>query len=87
MYQLGLYAKVWPEVAAYRASGGLMECAGRVHCPVAAIHGDYDPHPADAVRVIPNVEFHLLANCGHLPWLERHAAGQFYRLVEESLVE
>jgi pimeloyl-ACP methyl ester carboxylesterase len=47
-----------------------------IECPVVAIHGDYDPHPADGVRiplsnVLKDFRFILLGKCGHVPWFER----------------
>jgi pimeloyl-ACP methyl ester carboxylesterase len=53
---------------------------------VTAIHGDYDPHPADGVRIplearLPDFRLILLRHCGHTPWRERQAKTEFYRLL------
>jgi pimeloyl-ACP methyl ester carboxylesterase len=70
---------VWGEAAALRTSGELLRQAARVRRPVLAIHGDYDPSPAEGVReplarvLTSPFEFILLENCGHTPWLERAA--------------
>src|SRR5207247_2078246 len=45
-----VFQSVWGEAAELRRTGGLMELARRVSCPVTAIHGDWDPHPAAGVR-------------------------------------
>jgi len=55
-----------------------------------AIHGDYDSHPAEGVRdtlndVLADFEFILLKRCGHMPWLEREARDEFFRLLSEQL--
>ena len=85
-----VYDQVWAEVRALRASGELVALGRRIRCPVVAVHGDYDPHPADGVRlplapVLADFRFTLLERCGHLPWLERHAREPFYELLERVL--
>jgi len=57
---------------------------------VVAIHGDYDPHPAEGVQkplsaLIEEFRFVLLKKCGHTPWLERQAQEEFYKVLEEEL--
>ena len=58
--------------------------------PVTAIHGDYDPHPAQGVqdplsRTLKRFTFILLKNCGHTPWIERAAREEFYAVLEREL--
>ncbi len=45
-YQVDIFQSVWKEAAELRRSGKLLELAKCIKCPVVAIHGDYDPHPA-----------------------------------------
>ena len=57
---------------------------------MVAIHGDYDPHPAEGVQkplsaLIEEFRFVLLKKCGHTPWLERQAQEEFYKVLEEEL--
>jgi pimeloyl-ACP methyl ester carboxylesterase len=85
-----VYERVWAEVRPLRASGELVELGRRIRCPVLAVHGDHDPHPADGVRVplapvVADFRFTLLERCGHVPWLERHAQERFYELLEGAL--
>jgi pimeloyl-ACP methyl ester carboxylesterase len=84
-----VYAGVWTAVRALRASGELLALGARIRCPVLAIHGDHDPHPADGVRLLDSVvadfRFVVLERCGHLPWLERHAAEPFYAVLDAEL--
>jgi pimeloyl-ACP methyl ester carboxylesterase len=89
-YRYDIYENVWNQVQDLRKSGGLVALGTHIHCPVIAIHGDYDPHPADGVkiplsRVIKNFRFILLENCGHRPWLERSARDRFYKILNEEL--
>ncbi len=85
-----IFQRVWEEAAALRKSGRLIELGSRIECPVLAIHGDYDPHPPEGVRiplsrVIRRFQFILLEHCGHRPWIERQARDEFYRILEEAM--
>lgn len=85
-----IYAKVWPEGVELRRSGKLLETGRRIKCPVTAVHGDYDPHPADGVRVplssvVQDFNFIELKECGHKPWAERHARDEFFRILKAQL--
>jgi len=89
-HQARIYGRVWPEMAELRRCGGLLELARSVRCPVTAIHGDCDSHPADGVAtplsaVLTDFRFILMERCGHLPWLERHARDAFFRTLRAEL--
>jgi pimeloyl-ACP methyl ester carboxylesterase len=78
-----IYQQVWGEAVKLRSSGELLNLGASIQCPVVAIHGDYDPHPAAGVReplsrVVKDFRFILLGNCGHHPWLERQVKQNFY---------
>lgn len=73
-----------------RKTGKLLDLGNRIQCPIVAIHGDYDPHPAEGVRgplsaVLKSFRFVLLENCGHKPWIERQARGKFYATLRAEL--
>ncbi|HNZ28493.1 MAG TPA: alpha/beta hydrolase [Candidatus Goldiibacteriota bacterium] len=81
-----IYKKVWEEAAQLRRSGGLINFLREIQCPVTAVHGDYDPHPADGVReplkkYVKDSKFILLERCGHTPWLEKEAVETFYSVL------
>ncbi len=85
-----IFERVWSEAAEMRRCGKLLEMAKQIECPVVAIHGDYDPHPAEGVRkplaaILKDFRFILLENCGHKPWIERQAKDEFYRVLKEEL--
>ena len=85
-YRYDIYKGVWPQAAELRRSGRLLELGERIRCPVVAIHGDYDPHPAAGVkeplsRALKDFRFFLLAKCGHYPWMERQARDEFYSVL------
>jgi len=81
-YRPDIFHSVWKEAAELRQSGRLLQFAKKIKCPVVAIHGEYDSHPAEGVRdtlndVLADFEFILLKRCGHMPWLEREARDEF----------
>jgi pimeloyl-ACP methyl ester carboxylesterase len=85
-----VYRGVFPEALELRASGKLLAMGKRIKCPVVAIHGDYDPHPANGVkiplsRVLKNFRFILLEKCGHEPWMERYARDKFFKVLREEI--
>jgi pimeloyl-ACP methyl ester carboxylesterase len=84
-----LYQQVWLEAAELRRTGRLLHYGVHIRCPVVAIHGNDDPHPAAAVknslsRECKNFRFILLKQCGHYPWMEKAAHERFYKkLINE----
>ena len=85
-----IFEKVWCEAAELRERGVLLELGLKITCPVVAIHGDYDPHPAEGVRrplaaVVENFEFLLIERCGHVPWIERQARVAFFRVLHKTV--
>ena len=89
-HQYHVYQRVWGNALELRRSGSLLELGARIRCPVVAIHGDYDPHPAEGVEkpmaaIVKHSRFILLKNCGHLPWIERGARDTFYAVLRAEL--
>jgi pimeloyl-ACP methyl ester carboxylesterase len=85
-----IFQSVWPEAAKMRSSGKLLELGNDIKCPVVAIHGDYDPHPAQGVQkplsaILKSFRFILLKNCGHKPWIERQASQEFFQILKKEL--
>ncbi len=88
--QAEVFLNVWKEAAAMRRSGRLLEMAKDIRCPVVAIHGDRDPHPAAGVgkplsAAIAGFRMILLPKCGHMPWIERHAHDRFFEVLKQEL--
>ena len=57
---------------------------------MTVIHGASDPHPVLGVTrpleeagLAPRV--HLLADCGHTPWIERQARDRFFALLRQEI--
>jgi pimeloyl-ACP methyl ester carboxylesterase len=87
--QADINQRVWSAAAAMRTSGELLRLGKQIRCPVVAIHGDYDPHPAEGVQkplaaVLKDFRFVLLPHCGHTPWKEKEARELFYKCLEEE---
>jgi len=89
--QFRVFQGVWKDAEQLRRSGELLRFAENVQCPVVAIHGEYDPHPADGVqkplsKVLKDFKFIVLQNCGHTPWIERQAKDRFYEVLKGECV-
>jgi pimeloyl-ACP methyl ester carboxylesterase len=81
---------VLKEAQEMRKSGALLVLADQIQCPVVALHGDYDPHPAEGVQEplsarIKDFSFISLEHCGHKPWIERQAVDKFYEALSGEL--
>lgn len=89
-FDADIYDRVWPEADKMRKSGVLLEEGKTITCPVVAIHGDYDSHPAAGVKkpleaVLSDFRFILLKNCGHHPWFEKEAKDIFYQILQREI--
>lgn len=81
--QYAIFKSVWDEAVERRRNMSLIRLAHSIRCPVVAIHGDRDPHPAEGVsipltRELTDFKFILLKKCGHRPWIERDASETFF---------
>ncbi|MFO8020230.1 MAG: alpha/beta hydrolase [Promethearchaeia archaeon] len=90
MFRRQVYQEVWREADILRKSGKLLDRIKEVKCPVTAIHGEYDPHPAEGVkkplsRVIEDFQFIPLEKCGHKPWIEKKAKANFFNILEKQI--
>lgn len=86
-----IFKSVWKEAAELRKSGRLLEEASAIRCPVVALHGDHDPHPAEGVQkplagALKDFRFVLLEKCGHTPWMEKRARDEFFQALTKELV-
>ena len=89
-YSAEVFQGVWGDAGPMRSSGRLLTLGKRIECPVVAIHGDYDAHPAEGVQkplsaTLKNFRFILIEKCGHKPWIERQAKDKFYAILKEEL--
>jgi pimeloyl-ACP methyl ester carboxylesterase len=85
-----IYKNIWEQASELRSNGGLLEYGKKIQCPVVAIHGEFDPHPAEGVRrplgrILDDFRFIVLEKCGHTPWIERMAKDRFYQILRSEL--
>jgi pimeloyl-ACP methyl ester carboxylesterase len=89
-YRYDVFAAVWPEATRWRRDARWRTALAQIDCPVVAVHGDYDPHPAAAISEslseLPNAVFVALKECGHTPWRERLARRPFFELMAGELL-
>jgi proline iminopeptidase len=75
--------EVWASLGDYDLRPRLGELRG---VPALAMHGEHDPIPIDATRTASELigaEFHPLARCGHVPYVEAQEA--FTSLIDGFL--
>jgi pimeloyl-ACP methyl ester carboxylesterase len=89
-YQIGINMAIGREIRKLLGGGELLKASRQITCPVAAIHGDFDARPANAVKeslshFLKNFKFILLENCGHNPWMERYARDKFFKVLREEI--
>ncbi|NMB79607.1 MAG: alpha/beta hydrolase [Methanomicrobiales archaeon] len=88
--QYDVFRGVWDEAAELRQKQVILQMAKMITCPVIAIHGETDPHPAEGVkdplaRELADFRFVLLEKCGHRPWVERYAAEKFFEVLAKEI--
>jgi pimeloyl-ACP methyl ester carboxylesterase len=89
-YQLDINVAIFRELNKKPADFDLISMGKMIKCPVVAIHGDFDPRPAWAVKetfskVIEDFRFILLKKCGHYPWMEKFARDRFYDILNKEI--
>lgn len=90
-FQFDVFQSVWKEAASMCRFGELMQFGKKIKCPVIAIHGNYDTHPAKGVEeplsklLKKKFKFISLDQCGHYPWKEKFAREKFFNVLETEL--
>ncbi len=81
-----MHNRIWAEAAELRASGELLTKFKRIKSKIYLIQGATDPHPVNGVTIplqkigVP-CETYVLEKCGHSPFMEKYAKGDFYRIL------
>jgi pimeloyl-ACP methyl ester carboxylesterase len=89
--QYELYKKVWSDFVALRDVPGLLKSQfSKIDTPAVVIHGEFDPHPIEGIcpfleSCLREVRFYILPECGHYPWIERRARGEFFDILRREL--
>jgi pimeloyl-ACP methyl ester carboxylesterase len=74
--------EVWDSLGDYDLRPALAD----LRLPAIVLHGDDDPIPVESARAVAamiGAPFHLLADCGHVPYVE--AFDEFRRLLDGFL--
>ena len=80
------HASSWNDMLRLQADGTYPAAFATIHVPVLMVHGEADLHPGQLIRAalaphLPQLAYVELARCGHAPWTERQARGEFARVV------
>lgn len=91
-FDFSQHQAIMKEANEIRESKKLLNYGEKIKCPLTVIHGDYDPHPYEGVKLplekkVKNIQFFLLKCCGHKPWEEKQARDSFYSLLKDVLKE
>ena len=83
--------RVWSDFKVLRDRPNfLADEFSKIGIPVIVIHGEHDPHPIKGIRpllesCLLDVRFEILPQCGHYPWVERHARERFFEILTREL--
>lgn len=85
-----IFQSVWHEASGMRSDGSLLAAVEKVKCPVVAIHGADDPHPAEGVETplatrLRDFRMIRLKRCGHTPWNEKYARTKFFEILRDEI--
>ncbi|NNC95406.1 MAG: alpha/beta hydrolase [Chitinophagales bacterium] len=89
---INIYKSIWSEASDLRDNGILEDALESIHCPVIAIHGVDDPHPLSGVEEplserLSNFKMIKLQKCGHIPWKEKYAKENFFKMILKEISE
>lgn len=82
--------ETWRDMVRLQDAGVYPAAFRAIQTPVLMIHGAADPHPGAMIRdsilrYVPRLEYRELPRCGHDPWRERFARGEFFAVLREWL--
>lgn len=86
-----LHKKVWSDFVALRDRPGFLSSEfSKICVPAVVIHGEFEPHPIGGIlpfleSCIQDVRPYILPDCGHYPWIERHARKQFFDILSREI--
>jgi pimeloyl-ACP methyl ester carboxylesterase len=84
------HEETWADMLRLQERGVYPSAFAAIRSPVLMLHGAADPHPGrmilESLRPhIPQIEYCELEQCGHYPWLEKAARGQFFATLKTWL--
>jgi pimeloyl-ACP methyl ester carboxylesterase len=84
------FRETWTDAVSLQEQGVQPAEFARITAPVTMIHGQADPHPGPLIYEslrphIRTLRYIEIPQCGHKPWIERHAATAFYAALIQCL--
>jgi pimeloyl-ACP methyl ester carboxylesterase len=84
------HKETWQDMLTLQERGVYPAAFAAITSPVLMLHGEEDPHPGEMIRkslapYISGLEYHALKRCGHSPWCERAARGEFFEVLKRWL--
>lgn len=84
------YDSVKADVKEMREKRVFFEMGTKIQCPVVALHGDHDPHPADSIQeslsqMVSDFKMTIFEKCGHTPWHEKFARDDFLKALMQEI--
>jgi pimeloyl-ACP methyl ester carboxylesterase len=86
------HEETWADALRLQRDGIEPAIFDAIDAPVLMLHGDEDPHPGRAIwntlrGHVRRLEYVGLPECGHEPWRERRARGQFFDVLRRWVTE
>lgn len=86
------YAETWEDMLRLQEEGVYPRAFTAIQAPVLMLHGAVDPHPGRLIDAalrpfLPQLEYREFEHCGHYPWLEREARGEFSAAVRHWIAQ
>jgi len=80
------YHETWDDMMRLQEAGVYPASLAGITIPVLMLHGDVDPHPGPMIRDslvlhLPQILYREMKHCGHYPWLEKEASGEFFAIL------
>jgi pimeloyl-ACP methyl ester carboxylesterase len=90
-FDMNAYTETWNDMLRCQQEGIYPQSFASIKSPVIMLHGTYDPHPGKMIRdnlkhYIPQLEYHEFEKCGHAPWIEKYAKGDFFRVMRDWII-
>lgn len=90
-FDLKSHIQSWNNMVKQQEAGIYPQLFSEIKNPVVMIHGQFDPHPGRMIfenlkQHIDQLDYIELDKCGHSPWNEKYAKGEFYTKLKMLLL-
>lgn len=89
-FDIRAHTETWNDMVRLQEEGVYPAAFSAISSPVLMLHGAYDPHPGQLIRMslkpyLPQLEYREWERCGHSPWVERFVHDEFFAALREWL--